>query len=138
MVFTDNTTVAVIGVYIDLVESAPSPNTARISQGSAPSPMLETIFSSIDAISTPGTATTTPAFSMTELNNLLATAEFKRYSGSLTTPPCSEGVSWSVSTKKLLLSRETFLKVRDVVGFNSRFSQNAPGMPNILVMAQLV
>ncbi|KAI0458089.1 alpha carbonic anhydrase [Xylaria acuta] len=136
MVFSHETQLAVIGVYIDLVDSAPF-NSTRLLPRRASSTMLETIFSSIDGIATPGTATKTPAFSMTELSDLLATADFQRYSGSLTTPPCSEGVAWSVSTKKLMLSRQTFEKVRDVVGFNSRYLQNSPGMANLLVMAQL-
>ncbi|KAI8632746.1 carbonic anhydrase [Xylariaceae sp. FL1651] len=134
MVFTHETTIAVIGVYIDLTDAAPSALTSVL-PGSASSAMLETIFSSIDAIASPGEATKTPAFGMSELNEVLACGSYQRYSGSLTSPPCSEEVSWSVSTNKLLLSRETYLKVRDVVGFNSRFPQNAPGLPNLLELA---
>ncbi|KAI8951839.1 alpha carbonic anhydrase, partial [Xylaria longipes] len=137
MVFSHETQLAVIGVYIDLVDSASFNGTRLLLPRRASSTMLETIFSSIDDIASPGTATKTAPFSMTELSDLLATADFQRYSGSLTTPPCSEGVAWSVSTKKLMLSRQTFAKVRDVVGFNSRYLQNAPGMTNLLVMAQL-
>ncbi|KAI0405586.1 carbonic anhydrase [Xylaria palmicola] len=136
MVFSREEEIAVVGVYIDLVDT-PSVNSTRLLPRLASSTMLETIFSSIEGIATPGTKTKTPAFSMTELSELLATADFQRYSGSLTTPPCSEGVTWSVSTKKLMLSRQTFVKVRDVVGFNSRFVQNLPGMVNLLAMAQL-
>ncbi|KAI0802492.1 alpha carbonic anhydrase [Xylaria sp. FL0064] len=137
MVFSHETQLAVIGIYIDLVDSAPLNSTRILLPRSTSSAMLETIFSSIDDIATPGAATKTSAFSMTELNALLATTEFQRYSGSLTTPPCSEGVEWSVPTQKLMLSRQTFAKVRDVVGFNSRFPQNAPGMTNIMAMAKL-
>lgn len=137
MVFSRDTQLAVIGVYIDLVDTPSATSLIRLLPRSKPSSMLETIFSSIDAIATPGATTTTPAFSMAEVSELLATTEFQRYSGSLTTPPCSEGVAWSVPTKKLTLSRQTFAKVRDVVGFNSRFPQNKPGMANLLAMASL-
>ncbi|KAJ2970967.1 hypothetical protein NUW58_g9544 [Xylaria curta] len=137
MVFSRETQLAVIGVYIDLVDTAASANSTRLPRRSSSSTMLETIFSSIEGITTAGTETKTPAFSMTELSDLLAGAEFQRYSGSLTTPPCSEGVAWSVSTKKLTLSRKTFAKVRDVVGFNSRFVQGLPGMANLLAMSKL-
>ncbi|KAI0201725.1 alpha carbonic anhydrase [Astrocystis sublimbata] len=136
MVFQAGTQVAVVGVYIDLVDSAPS-NATRLSRRNAPTAMLETIFASVGDIATPGTETTTAPFSMTELSETLATAEFQRYSGSLTTPPCSEGVNWSVSTKKLMMSRETFVKARDVIGLNSRYVQNTPGMANLLAMAKL-
>ncbi|KAF2966928.1 hypothetical protein GQX73_g6659 [Xylaria multiplex] len=138
MVFSHETQLAVIGVYIDLVDSVSSNATSlHLRRRASSSSMLESIFSSIDGIATPGSVTKTPAFSMTELNDLLDTTDFQRYSGSLTTPPCSEGVEWSVPTKKLALSRETFAKVRDVVGFNSRYPQNTPGMINLLAMAKL-
>ncbi|KAI1126144.1 alpha carbonic anhydrase [Nemania abortiva] len=140
MVFQRETQLAVIGVYIDLVDSVSTASIkrqARNDTSSSASTMLETIFSSIDGIAEPGSITKTPAFSMTELGDLLATSDFQRYSGSLTTPPCSEGVTWSVPTKKLLLSRATFLKVRDVVGFNSRYPQNVPGMANLLSLAAM-
>ncbi|KAI1114715.1 alpha carbonic anhydrase [Nemania sp. NC0429] len=136
MVFSHEEQLAVIGVYVDLVDTV-SLNPARLLPRVTPSSMLETIFSSIDDIATPGTETETRAFSMTGLSDLLASADFKRYSGSLTTPPCSEGVAWSVSTKNLILSRSTFAKVRDVVGFNSRYTQNTPGMANLLALARL-
>lgn len=52
-------------------------------------------------------------------NNLLL-----RYSGSLTTPPCSEGVRWLVSDQVLSVQLSTFNSARSVIGFNARFPQN--------------
>jgi carbonic anhydrase len=45
------------------------------------------------------------------------------YSGSLTTPPCSEGVTWYVNKNPQEVSVHQFLKLREVMGFNSRFTQ---------------
>jgi hypothetical protein len=57
------------------------------------------------------------------------------YSGSLTTPPCSESVLWLVATQKLQINIATFERVRSVIGFNSRYPQNNLGEPNLLAVA---
>jgi carbonic anhydrase len=43
-----------------------------------------------------------------------------RYSGSLTTPPCTEGVSWLVMTTPIELSSEQLSKIENVSGTNNR------------------
>ncbi|KAI0008197.1 carbonic anhydrase [Xylariaceae sp. FL0662B] len=126
--------VAVIGVYIDIIES-PTVVSLHILPRRAPSTLLETVFSSVGNISSPGSSTKTPPLVMSELVNLLNAGSFQRYAGSLTTPPCSEGVKWSVATEKLLLSRATFQAARDVVGFNSRYPQGNLGDQNLLATA---
>ncbi|OTA62599.1 carbonic anhydrase [Hypoxylon sp. EC38] len=135
MVFTSEAEeIAVIGVYVDLVDS-PTVLQLHILPRRAPSTLLETIFSSIGEIASPGTKTTTKPLVMSELVTLLKSGSFQRYTGSLTTPPCSEGVAWSVATEKLLLSKATYQAVRDVVGFNSRYPQNRLGEGNLLTIA---
>ncbi|KAK1968690.1 tat pathway signal sequence [Colletotrichum sublineola] len=102
----------------------------------AASNLLETVFSSLGAIKEPGTVTQTGALNMQEVVSLLSAGSFQSYMGSLTTPPCSEGVQWLVSTRRLMVKPETFVAVRDVIGFNSRFPQNTLGQENILQVAQ--
>ncbi|KAI1204868.1 carbonic anhydrase [Annulohypoxylon truncatum] len=136
LVFSSETgNIAVIGVYVDLVDSPQNVSEARLTRRQTPSTLLETIFGSVGEIATPGTSTTTKPLVMSELVDTLKTGSFQRYAGSLTTPPCSEGVAWSVSTEKLMLSRATFQAARDVIGFNSRFPQNALGDENVLALA---
>ncbi|KAL2133487.1 hypothetical protein VTI74DRAFT_2252 [Chaetomium olivicolor] len=140
--------IAVIGVYINIADGAAPAAAAKRSrisgrQAATPSPaatpttLLETIFSVVDQISVPGTKVKTPPLVMSEVVDVLKANTFQIYSGSLTTPPCSEGVSWHVSTARLGVTAATFTKARDVIGFNSRFPQNTPGQPNLLMISAL-
>ena len=46
--------------------------------------------------------------------------EFYKYSGSLTTPPCSEGVLWMVFKQPIDASAEQINKLNDIMGNNAR------------------
>ncbi|KAK4147377.1 alpha carbonic anhydrase [Dichotomopilus funicola] len=135
--------VAVIGVYINIAPPSTTNNNNNANANNStltPTPFLESIFSTITSITTPGTKTTTPALPLSSTLQTLLTAQsntFQSYSGSLTTPPCTEGVRWFVSAARMAIAPETFLKVRDVIGFNSRFPQNKLGEPNILMISSL-
>ncbi|KAJ3454550.1 hypothetical protein MRS44_013150 [Fusarium solani] len=105
-----------------------APSTAAVSS----SALLETVLGSVGEISQPGTVTKTKPLVMSELVNILAAGSFQTYEGSLTTPPCSEGVRWLVSDQKLSIQTSTFTQVRSVIGFNSRFPQGELGEANLL------
>ncbi|KAK4156598.1 alpha carbonic anhydrase [Chaetomidium leptoderma] len=147
--------IAVVGAYINIADAAPAAATkkrsSRINNNNrrqeaaappaaaaiTPTTLLETIFSVVDQIATPGTKVTTPPLVMSEVVDLLKANAFQIYAGSLTTPPCSEGVSWHVSTARLGVTPASFTKVRDVIGFNARYPQNTPGQPNLLMISAL-
>lgn len=54
------------------------------------------------------------------------------YSGSLTTPPCTEQVSWFVSESPITIPAEQFTHLKRATGFNSRYTQGGRGEQNLL------
>ena len=57
------------------------------------------------------------------------------YEGSLTTPPCAEGLKFFVTSQQLPLNVATFNQIKAVVGFNARFTQNTVGAENLLTLS---
>jgi hypothetical protein len=49
------------------------------------------------------------------------------YMGSLTTPPCTEGVLWFIGTEPLSLKIETYMALKNTVKTNNRFTQSYLG-----------
>ncbi len=56
--------------------------------------------------------------------------------GSLTAPPCSEGVKWNFVLDPLLITPWTYDKVKSIIKFNSRYIQNTLGDINLLDAAR--
>lgn len=101
----------------------------------SPSPFANSIVSNLDEIATPGTKTETGPLNFGPIVNHLTSTPLYKYSGSLTTPPCSEGVTWLVASKTLPLDVNSYNKLKSVVRFNARYTQNAPGQTNLLALA---
>ena len=64
--------------------------------------------------------------------NVTSSSKVYTYAGSLTTPPCSEGVTWYVTEESLYMSVSQFHAWKTIIKFNSRNTQNAPGMENLI------
>jgi hypothetical protein len=98
-------------------------------------PLLTSVMENIGKISTPGTVTETGALDFAPLVDVLSKQSMHTYTGSLTTPPCAEGLTFFVTSQQLPLDVATFNKVKAVVGFNARFTQNTAGEENLLGLA---
>jgi carbonic anhydrase len=57
---------------------------------------------------------------LSDINNIKAAFN---YDGSLTTPPCTESVEWYVNKNPLGISADQFSALRNITGFNARFTQ---------------
>jgi carbonic anhydrase len=111
---------AVIGFLFELSESGSS------------TPVFDSMFAHLDEAATPGSHTETGYLDFSAVTAHLDSHPTYKYSGSLTTPPCKEGVTHLLSTEPLPLSVKTYNAVKHVIKFNSRYTQNALGEDNLL------
>ena len=97
--------------------------------------LITNVTKNLAEIATPGTVTETGPLDFTSLTAQLTTAPLLQYTGSLTTPPCTEGVLFLITQKPLPLNVATYNALKSVIRFNSRYTQNELGQPNLLVAA---
>lgn len=104
----------------------------EVSAGDSAS-LIQSLSSSLPAIATPGTSTTiADGIDFTDVISTLETSDIQQYSGSLTTPPCAEGVTFLIVKEPLAVNVDDFNAIKKIVKFNSRFIQNTLGGPNII------
>ncbi|KAI9353890.1 alpha carbonic anhydrase [Obelidium mucronatum] len=72
---------------------------------------------------TANSTTTIPSLDLTSIISALGSSKFYSYTGSLTTPPCTEGVLWLVAQEPLKVSQAQLDKLTKVMPFNSRTTQ---------------
>ncbi|KZV81397.1 carbonic anhydrase [Exidia glandulosa HHB12029] len=116
--------VAVIGVPFDLSDSGNSTS------------LLTTVFAPIASVASPGSeAPISAALNFDDILSAVQKGPLYSYSGSLTTPPCTQGVKWMVLGQPLDIDVKTYKAVKGVLKFNSRYTQNAPGEVNLVQYA---
>lgn len=119
----DNTQLAVIALMFQVSASDSDPIIAGLS-------------SSLEAIASPGTKTTIEdGLDFSSVLSKIQTSDILQYSGSLTTPPCAEGVTFLVVKDPLDVGVADFNAIKKIVKFNSRFIQNTLGGQNMLGIA---
>jgi carbonic anhydrase len=98
---------------------------------------IDTIVAGLPAITQAGTNTTVDGLDLTPVIELQTSSAAKYlYSGSLTTPPCSEGVTFLIPETTLPISVEQYKALKSVIKFNSRYTQNKLGEENLLQRAK--
>jgi len=88
----------------------------------APNPLLASLWKKLPAKE--GEKNELPG-ALNAIDLLPAEREYYRFAGSLTTPPCSEGVTWLVVTKPMTASKEQVAAFTKAVGF----ANNRPVQP---------
>ncbi|GJC95143.1 carbonic anhydrase [Colletotrichum tabaci] len=99
---------------------------------SAPSSFLKNVFAHLDEVEEPGSHAETGPLSFCELRTVLEHSDVYQYDGSLTTPPCSEGIAWNVVAEPLRVDDVTYRAAKKIMKFNARYTQNVPGQRNLL------
>jgi len=97
--------------------------------------LITNVTKNIADITTPGTVTETGPLDFTSLVARLTSTPLLQYNGSLTTPPCKEGVLFLITQQPLPLNVATYNALKSVVKFNSRYTQNKLGNKNLLGVA---
>jgi carbonic anhydrase len=96
-------------------------------------PLISGLTPSLSSIQTPGSKVDIPAgLDFSTAMARMESSDILQYSGSLTTPPCAEGVTFLVVKEPLDLGVEDYNAIKKTVKFNSRFIQNALGGENML------
>lgn len=112
---------AVVGFFIEI--AAGSDQT---------SPLLEAALRNVASIPNAGDKGRTAGLDFSNIKTHLSGSDVFQYSGSLTTPPCKEGVTFNIVASPLYVSAATFRATKDILKFNSRYTQNKPGQINLL------
>ncbi|KAH8802408.1 alpha carbonic anhydrase [Flagelloscypha sp. PMI_526] len=107
----------------------------QLTEDGSTTELLTSVIQNIDAVKEPGTVTKTGALDFTELVNAVQTKPLFQYTGSLTTPPCAEGLTFLVMEEPMALNVKTFNTIKSVIKFNARYTQNKLENTNLIQVA---
>ena len=104
----------------------------QLTEDGSTTELLTAVTQNIEAVRTPGTITKTGALDFAELTNAIQTKPLFQYTGSLTTPPCAEGLTFLVMEEPMAINVKTYNAIKSVIKFNARYSQNKLQQTNLI------
>lgn len=93
---------------------------------------LDSTFAKLPDATQPGNVTDTGPLSFGPLINHVKASRVWTYQGSLTTPPCSEVVTWLFVETPINVGFDLYKELKSIMRFNARYTQNIPGNINLL------
>ncbi|KAJ7065588.1 alpha carbonic anhydrase [Mycena amicta] len=110
----------------------------QLSEDGSTTSLLTAAIENLADVTSPGTATKTAPLDFTELIRTIEEGPLFQYTGSLTTPPCKEGLTFLVLENPLPLNVKTYNALKNVIKFNARYTQNNLGDDNLLAVSNTV
>lgn len=107
----------------------------QLSEDGSTTQLLDAVTKNLKDVVAPGSITKTGALDFGPLTKAIQTKALFQYTGSLTTPPCAEGLTFLVMEDPLPINVKTFNALKKVIKFNARYSQNPLGESNLLDLA---
>ncbi|KAL3420229.1 carbonic anhydrase [Phlyctema vagabunda] len=99
--------------------------------------LMDGVLENLASVPNPGDDLPLTSLNFDPILGLINDGEFFTYGGSLTTPPCSEVVTFYISKSPIQLRDPLYNALRRMVGHNSRYIQSQPGSENLLQLAGL-
>jgi carbonic anhydrase len=94
--------------------------------------LLRNVFRHVEDASELGDAAHTGELNFNELRNHVRNSQVFQYSGSLTTPPCAQNVAFNIVSSPINIDVSVYKRVKKILKFNSRYTQNHLGEKNLL------
>ena len=107
----------------------------QLTDGSYSTDALNTVISQVNEIPETGRTTTIHDLNMESIVSTINSSQFYYYSGSLTTPPCAEDVTFLIATEPFPIGFNMYNDLKAVVGMNARHIQSPQNTENVIVTA---
>jgi carbonic anhydrase len=107
----------------------------QLTEDGSTTELLTNVIQNIESVREPGSVAKTGPLDFAELVEAVQTKPLFQYTGSLTTPPCAEGLTFLVMEEPMKLNVKTYNAVKNVIKFNARYSQNKLESTNMIQVA---